>query len=526
MPFSFLSHVTPQLRVGKELVRRGHEVFVLISESLPNLEQYKREKDITVITHTAERKDIFLAPQDEVDALFRRMHKAKGNCNSFRLNEELWLNMGLNPLEDETLVGKLRDLKFDLAIFDMIALSRCMLPIVYKLGIPYVGFETAHEQWLLRNPSPPSYVPSNMYDGAYTTKMNFWERLDNLWAHISWAAFTGVNLVDDSMVQKYMGDKPLVTLNYLAGKSLIWLIDNDMVMGYPRPVMPNEIYVGGLTTGPGSPLPAHIKAFLDSASEGAVLMTFGSSSVNIAEKPIAEFVGAFKKVNMKVIWKYINVPDGISDNVLVLDWVPQNDILAHPNVKVFITHCGANGQFEGLYHGVPMIGFPYFADQFYNCHRAVYHGVGACFELMTFEADDLVDSIHDLAVNKSARAKIQQMSQIFRDRLMTPVNRSAYWVEHVLKYGGAHLRAHALDMPWYEYLMVDILGLVFGVLLATATLGCVSVWMIVRWLHRKRSSLNVTHEVVTVQWSTGQAAGNMLIWSSLSVSSHGRAVMQ
>ena len=107
--------------------------------------------------------------------------------------------------------------------------------------------------------------------------------------------------------------------------------------------MPNEIYVGRLTTGPGSPLPAHIKAFLDSASEGAVLMTFGSSSVNIAEKPIAEFVEAFKKVNMKVIWKYINVPDGISDNVLVLDWVPQNDILAHPNVKVFITHCGTNG---------------------------------------------------------------------------------------------------------------------------------------------------------------------------------------
>jgi UDP:flavonoid glycosyltransferase YjiC (YdhE family) len=47
------------------------------------------------------------------------------------------------------------------------------------------------------------------------------------------------------------------------------------------------------------------------------------------------------------------------ENVLFLPWLPQNDLLGHPKTKLFITHCGKNGIFEALYHGIPMIGFPY-----------------------------------------------------------------------------------------------------------------------------------------------------------------------
>ena len=36
---------------------------------------------------------------------------------------------------------------------------------------------------------------------------------------------------------------------------------------------------------------------------------------------------------------------------MVEEWVPQNDILGHPKLKLFITHGGNNGQYEALYHG-------------------------------------------------------------------------------------------------------------------------------------------------------------------------------
>ena len=41
----------------------------------------------------------------------------------------------------------------------------------------------------------------------------------------------------------------------------------------------------------------------------------------------------------------------------------QSSILAHPNVKLFITHCGMHGVMEAIYHQVPMVGMPVFIDQ-------------------------------------------------------------------------------------------------------------------------------------------------------------------
>ena len=46
---------------------------------------------------------------------------------------------------------------------------------------------------------------------------------------------------------------------------------------------------------------------------------------------------------------------------------------------------------------------------------------------------------------------------------MTPQQRSLYWIEHVMKHGGKHLHSYALDMPWYQYLMLDIACFELGV---------------------------------------------------------------
>ena len=32
--------------------------------------------------------------------------------------------------------------------------------------------------------------------------------------------------------------------------------------------------------------------------------------------------------------------------VQVSTWVPQNDVLAHPNTKAFLSHCGGNSMYE------------------------------------------------------------------------------------------------------------------------------------------------------------------------------------
>ncbi|XP_073296934.1 anthocyanidin 3-O-glucosyltransferase UFGT-like [Primulina huaijiensis] len=50
----------------------------------------------------------------------------------------------------------------------------------------------------------------------------------------------------------------------------------------------------------------------------------------------------------------------------VVEWAPQSQVLSHPSVGVFVTHCGWNSTLDSIMGGVPMICMPFFADQMIN----------------------------------------------------------------------------------------------------------------------------------------------------------------
>lgn len=74
-------------------------------------------------------------------------------------------------------------------------------------------------------------------------------------------------------------------------------------------------------------------------------------------------LSAFARLPQRVIVKFDSPIENAPENVLVLPFVPQQDILAHPKTKVFFTHCGMHGVMEAIYHRVPMVGMPIFIDQ-------------------------------------------------------------------------------------------------------------------------------------------------------------------
>lgn len=61
------------------------------------------------------------------------------------------------------------------------------------------------------------------------------------------------------------------------------------------------------------------------------------------------------------------------------------------------------------------------------------------------------------------------MSNIFHDRPISTLDKAVYWVEYVIRHKGAHhLRSPAVDLPWYQYYLLDVIAFIVSILFVFA----------------------------------------------------------
>ena len=87
------------------------------------------------------------------------------------------------------------------------------------------------------------------------------------------------------------------------------------------------------------------------------------------------------------------IPSSLSPNIKVLEWLPQNDLLAHKDIKAFVSHMGHNSLYEATYHGVPLVAFPLLGDQQAVTRKAEYFGLCLTVDYKTTNAQQLLETI-------------------------------------------------------------------------------------------------------------------------------------
>lgn len=186
-------------------------------------------------------------------------------------------------------------------------------------------------------------------------------------------------------------------------------------------------------------------------------------------------IDCFARLKQRVIWKFDSdtLLEDLPSNVMIRKWLPQNDILAHPNVRLFISHGGVFGTVESIWHGVPMLLIPFFGDQHRNTMRAVRIGYGKHLPYFKINNETLFHAVHELLTNQSYFNKAREISTIFKTNLVPPMQEAMFWIEYVCQFSGApHLKSYAVNMNWFSYLLIDVWIVIGFVIFSVILLIC------------------------------------------------------
>uniref|UniRef100_G3S6S5 UDP-glucuronosyltransferase n=1 Tax=Gorilla gorilla gorilla TaxID=9595 RepID=G3S6S5_GORGO len=161
-----------------------------------------------------------------------------------------------------------------------------------------------------------------------------------------------------------------------------------------------------------------------------------------------------------VLWRFDGKkPNTLGSNTQLYKWLPQNDLLGHPKTKAFITHGGTNGIYEAIYHGIPMVGIPLFADQHDNIAHMKAKGAALSVDIRTMSSRDLLNALKSVINDPIYKENVMKLSRIHHDQPMKPLDRAVFWIEFVMRHKGAkHLRVAAHNLTWIQYHSLDVIA--------------------------------------------------------------------
>lgn len=475
------SHLIINEPLMMELAKRGHDVTVVTSFKQSSVESLKNYRHIEI----SDFLDDSALSSFSSEAL-------QSTDNRYYVSKAFTLLHGLVGYS----VKLMRHPKF-LALkneqFDLLVVGWYMNE--YALGLsghfhcpsvvisPNVNFYPIRK--FSGNPSSVSTIPSILVGSNFEagSKMTFLQRVLNLLAYVMECIsfeftfyFYSMPFYDEEFPP---GRYPSYS-DVLKNVSLV-LVTQHFSSQTPEALLPNVIEVEGMhIKKKPSPLPAvcclttplseitkiclqDIEEFLDGATDGAIFFSLGSNvkSSELSREKIAMLLRKFQTLKQRVLWKFETELSSLPVNVKIGKWLPQDDVLAHPNVKLFISHCGKGGITEAKYHGVPILAIPVFGDQFSNAKQILNDGWAISLPLSDLNAATFTNVLDEALSNSTYSEVAKKLSRLYRDRAEHPLDRAVYWIEYVIRHNGAkHMQSPGVDFNMLQHYSIDVLAFI------------------------------------------------------------------
>ncbi|XP_041779023.1 UDP-glucosyltransferase 2-like [Anopheles merus] len=451
----------------KGLIERGHELTIMTTDPFA-----VDHPNVTVIDWSYAYR-IVEENLDVVDMKQRNMNFYQ-IAVELRRTTRLFLEAQLAHPDVQALIHS-RDAHFDVVIVEYYQFTP-MYAFAELFQAPMIGISSIDSMGMCHEAigNVMNVVAHPEMNHKFTRDLTFLQRVEAVISNlvIQYHILPTDFAVFDRMIEQNFGSN--MTRSWELMRRIDFLMVNaEPTLGYVRPVVPNAIQLGFMHIQPPKALPADLQTYLDRSVHGVVYFSLGTliRSDSLNQHNLNLFLEVFKSLKYDVLWKH----DGDLDlngttNIRMERWLPQQDLLAHPKVRVFVMQGGQQSMEEAIDRHVPLVVIPFNFDQFGNADKVTERGIGRSVWMERLTVESLRECILDVASNKRYKRNVARLGRLVRDQPMRPVEKAVWWTEYVIRHGGAdHYRYPAAHMSFLVYHYYDVVGA--AVLLAIALLA-------------------------------------------------------
>jgi MGT family glycosyltransferase len=426
----FVGHLNPLLRQAEELTRRGWRCAVAtMSEARPHIEGKAEGVEFVDLGPLGPLAQKYRQIEDEVS---REPNFMKGTWRIMRGVNAQWA-----PTYDGLLAALRRD-RPDVMIVDFA--SAAGIDAGETEGIPVILNNADLLPVISVKLLPPADHVPRLFSGMSIKKIGPGQKA--LSAALRRVAPHLVALTFGRELNALRATRGLPPVDVsLWHKDRLILVDGAFGLEYSRPLPPNVQMVGPMLPEEIEPRPEDYQRWL-AQGPPVVYVNLGTLAMAPREQ-LAKMVEAFGGgEEHRVLWVlrrplHALLPEPLPGNLRIIEWGPPPiSILSHPNVRVFVSHCGINSVHESLYAGTPIVGIPMLGDQRDMGARIEDAGVGLCLDKTRFTAGQLRRAISRVMHEDAFRGAIPAIQASFR--LAGGVSRAADLIERYAAERTAH----------------------------------------------------------------------------------------
>ncbi|ENN79807.1 UDP-glycosyltransferase UGT4 [Dendroctonus ponderosae] len=243
----------------------------------------------------------------------------------------------------------------------------------------------------------------------------------------------------------------------------------NSVLQNVKPMVPKFVPLGGIHLHPQQPLPLDLEEFLANLQNDVIYFSLGTNvnPTSISKMQLAKIYKVLGELPYTVLFKHQleNLPEDLPKNFYVKEWFPQQDVLGHPKVKLFVTQGGIQSLDEAISRKVPMVIIPFLGDQQSNAARCAKLGIAEVINFQKYTEEEFKEKVNLVLSDITYQQNIEKQNFIFEDQPISSLDKAIFWIEYVLRHNGtSHLNYAGVDVPFYQFYHLDIFGFLAAVI--------------------------------------------------------------